>query len=370
MNKLFSLLKNKDEEEFIVKEVPIKWFYRLGIFLLALLCILLLFKIKFVWLPFLEMFFKAMLPFFIAAFITYLLHPIVEKTHEKGVPRPLAILLIYLIFFGGIGYGIYKGFPLFVIQLKELNEQLPELTEMYKGWVHEIHDRTSTLPNGVHEKIEQSIVDLEQTVNTWLLRVMEGVKSIVNSFLILIIIPFIVFYLLKDFDLVRKAVAYIVPKKWHEEGKHFLHDVNLSLGSYLRGQFFVCLIIGAIATTAFWFFNVPYALLLGIIIGITNIIPYFGPIIGAVPAAILSMTVSVKLVLIVVVIIFVLQFLEGNILSPLIVGKSLHIHPLFIILALLLGGEFGGVFGLIIAVPILAIVKISILHVRGHTLKH
>ena len=124
------------------------------------------------------------------------------------------------------------------------------------------------------------------------------------------------------------------------------------------------------ATQALWFYHVPYALLLGVIIGVTNIIPYIGPIIGAVPAAIIAATISIKLVITIVIIIFVLQFLEGNVLSPLIVGKSLHIHPLFIMLALLLGGEFGGVLGLILAVPILAVVKISILHIRSYTLKH
>ncbi|TYR82315.1 AI-2E family transporter [Priestia megaterium] len=353
-----------------MKDVSFRWFYRYGLLLLALLCIFLFFKMQFLWLPILHMVLKAMLPFFIAAFITYLLHPIIEKTHEQGLPRPLAILLIYLIFFGGIGYGLYKGFPLFVNQLRDLNEQLPEFTDTYRNWVRSIHDQTSTLPNGIHDKIEQSIDEIEETLNRWLIKIMEGLKAILNSFLILIIIPFIVFYMLKDFSLIKKAVAYITPKKWHKQGKRFLQDVNKSLGNYIRGQFFVCVIIGLVATTSLWLFHVPYALLLGIIIGVTNIIPYFGPIIGAIPAAVIAATISVKLVITVIIIIFGLQFLEGNILSPLIVGKSLHIHPLFIMLALLLGGEFGGVLGLIVAVPILVVIKISILHLRSYTLRH
>ncbi|PFQ84471.1 AI-2E family transporter [Priestia megaterium] len=353
-----------------MKDSSFKWFYRFGLLLLALLCILVFFKVQFLWLPVIYMFLKALLPFFIAAFITYLLHPLIEKTHDKGVPRPLAILLIYIIFFGGIGFGAYKSYPIFVEQVKDLNEQLPHFTNTYRHWVESIHDRTTSLPNGVHEKIEGSIDDVEATLNVWLTKVAEGLKSLITSFLILIIIPFIVFYMLKDFSSIKKATAYVTPKKWHKTGERFLSDVNESLGNYIRGQFFVCLIIGVIATAALWFFHVPYALLLGFIIGVTNIIPYFGPIIGAVPAAIIAATISIKLVITIVIIIFVLQFLEGNVLSPLIVGKSLHIHPLFIMLALLLGGEFGGVLGLILAVPILAVIKISILHIRSYTLKH
>lgn len=113
-----------------------------------------------------------------------------------------------------------------------------------------------------------------------------------------------------------------------------------------------------------------YPLLLGTIIGVTNVIPYFGPIIGAVPAVIIASALSVKMVVITIGIIIVLQFLEGNILSPLIVGKSLHMHPLLIMLALLAGGEAGGILGLIIAVPILAVFKVSMIHAKKHFSKN
>lgn len=114
------------------------------------------------------------------------------------------------------------------------------------------------------------------------------------------------------------------------------------------------------------FFDLKYPLVLGIIIGITNVIPYFGPIIGAIPAVIIASTMSVKMLIIVVIIIVVLQFLEGNILSPFIVGKSLHMHPLFIMFALLLGGEVGGIVGMVVAVPVLSILKVAIMHLHVH----
>jgi predicted PurR-regulated permease PerM len=96
------------------------------------------------------------------------------------------------------------------------------------------------------------------------------------------------------------------------------------------------------------------------------VIPYFGPIVGAIPAALIAATMSVKMVLIVVLIVFVMQFLEANILSPLIVGKSLHLHPLFIMVALLIGGEVGGIIGLIVAVPVLAVLHVTLVHARVH----
>ena len=133
--------------------------------------------------------------------------------------------------------------------------------------------------------------------------------------------------MLKDYTTIKKVVWYLTPRKWRQGGAHFLRDVDKSLGRYIRGQIFVCVLIGSLSATLFWIFNMKYPLLLGLIIGITNVIPYFGPVIGAIPAVIIASALSVKMIIITVCIVFVMQFLEGNILSPLIVGKSLAYAP-------------------------------------------
>lgn len=196
------------------------------------------------------------------------------------------------------------------------------------------------------------------------------IKIIDYLFLILIIIPFIVFYMLKDFSAIKKATAYVTPKKWHKPGERFLSDVNESLGNYIRGQFFVCLIIGVIATAALWFFHVPYALLLGFIIGVTNIIPYFGPIIGAVPAAIIATTISIKLVITIVIIIFVFAVSRRKFAVSAYRRKEPSYSSFVYHACAPFRRRVWGVLGLILAVPILAVVKISILHIRSYTLKH
>jgi predicted PurR-regulated permease PerM len=332
--------------------------------------IYLVIRMKEVWLPVVDLFVTALIPFFIAAFITYLLHPLVEYIHEKGIPRWAAILLIYFLFFGGIGYGLYKGIPLFIQQLKDLSESLPALIETYRNWTKQIHNQTSAWPMEIHTRIEAMLIQLEQIAANALTMVINGVKGLVNSAMLFLLIPFIVFYMLKDIDQLKKAVWYITPKRWREPGIAFLKDVDESLGNYIRGQLFVGLVIGSVAAFLLWIVGMDYPLLLGFIIGATNIIPYFGPFIGAIPAVILAVTVSQKMVLIVAVIIFLLQFLEGNILSPLIVGKSLHMHPLVIMFALFFGGEIAGVLGLIIAVPLLAVLKVALLHWKEHYQPH
>ncbi|MEH7332770.1 AI-2E family transporter [Neobacillus drentensis] len=347
-------------------DIRMKWYYRIGFLLLLLIAIFVFLKISFVWMPIVRMAAIIVLPFVIAGFITYLLHPIVEKLHEKGLHRGLAIILIYVLFFGGIGFALYKGIPVIIDQLKDLSESAPVFAEQYRGWINHLQSHTRAWPDGLQTKLNDGIDAFEKKMDSLLTVIVNILMNFLNSALIFMIIPFIAFYMLKDFPLIKRAVWYLTPKKWRKKGTAFLKDVDDSLGSYIRGQLLVCIIIGSISALLFWIFHLKYPLLLGLIVGATNVIPYFGPIIGAVPAVIIAATTSVKLVIITLVIVFGLQFLEGNILSPYIVGKSLHMHPLLIMVALTAGGEIGGILGLILAVPILVVLKVAILHAKNH----
>jgi predicted PurR-regulated permease PerM len=350
-------------------DIRVKWFYRIGFLLLLLISFYVLLKIRFFWMPILEVIAIILLPFFISGFITYLLHPIVEKLHEKGINRGLAILLIYFLFFGGVGYSLYKGIPAFIAQLKDLAESAPILAEQYKGWIKTLQDHTSKWPDGIQVKVNDGINAFEKRLDTFLTVMVNFLLNFLNFAIVIMVIPFIVFYMLRDFPVIKRAIWYLTPKSWRQQGIHFLRDVDESLGSYIRGQILVCIVIGGMSAIAFWIFHLKYALLLGIIIGVTDVIPYFGAIIGAFPAVIIAATVSVKLVIMTIATIVILQFLEGNILSPYIVGKTLHMHPLLIMLAITAGGEIGGIIGLLFAVPILVVLRVAIAHAKNHFIR-
>jgi predicted PurR-regulated permease PerM len=350
-------------------DIRIKWYYRLGFLLLLLVITYFFLKINIVWQPIVRIIFTVIFPFLVAALITYLLHPLVEKIHEMGLHRGIAVVIIYSLFFGGLGFALYKGIPVFVRQIRDLADNVPIFANQYRSWLESIQHQTSEWPMGIHERIEEGILAFEKRLEVLLTAVLNSMVNLLNSIFVIAIIPFIAFYMLKDITILKKAAWYITPRKWRRKGVQFLRDVNESLGSYIRGQLLVCLVIGTISSILFWFVKMNYPLLLGFIIGITNVIPYFGPVIGAIPAVIIAATISVKMVIFVLIIICTLQFLEGNILSPLIVGKSLHMHPLMIMFALLVGGEVGGIIGLIVAVPILAIIKVAIIHARNHFIK-
>lgn len=341
-------------------------FYRFGIILLTFLTLYCFLLIKPLWKPVLTTILIAMIPFLLGGFIAFLLHPLVGKLQAFGLKRAWAILVIYILFFGGTSYGIYLGYPLLIEQMKEFSEQIPHLANHYKQWVQNLEASTSRWPDGLQTQMEERITKFELWLNGFIEKSMKVLMGLANFLLILLVIPFISFYLLKDIDQVKRAAWYMTPKKWRSNAVDFMSAVNISLGSYIRGQMLVCGIIGTAAAILFWVVGIQYPILLGAIIATTNIIPYFGPLIGAVPVLIIALLSSVNKAIIAVIIVFVLQFIEGNILSPYIAGKSLQMHPLFIIAALIIGGEAAGIIGLIVAVPILAILKIAIIHSRDH----
>ncbi|HEX6923359.1 MAG TPA: AI-2E family transporter [Bacillales bacterium] len=344
----------------------VEWLVRLSIILLLFLCCYLLIKLAPLWRPVLEVIWSVLTPFFIAALFTYLLHPVVEGLHRRKVPRPLAILLIYVFFFGALGYGIIKGIPYLIEQLKMLGQQIPDFVDMYRHWIYEFYDRTSDMPETVHDRFRDFLQSVESYVSDLITGIIQVLKGLAKSIFTFLVVPVLVFYFLNDFPRIKKTTASIVPEKWHARGTRMLADIDESLGGYIRGQFFVCFVLGVIATFSFWLLGVPYYVLLGVVVGITDLIPYFGPILGTIPAALVAATVSWKMLIFVVVLIFVLQFIEGNLLSPFIVGKSLHMHPIMIIFALFLGGEVAGLIGLLLAVPAFAVARVIFLHLRGH----
>lgn len=345
-----------------MKNIKIIWIYRLAIILLLFLCLFVFWKLRPMWKPILDIMKLVLIPFLSAYFIAYLLHPLVEKLHQKGMPRTLAILLIYVLFFGGIGYGIYKGTPAAIAQMQEMNENFPEFVSMYEKWTKMIEARTANFPEFINDKLRQAFVGIEAKLQSLLNRVMGTAHRILDSLLIIVLVPFIVFYILKDYGELYDIFWKLVPAKWRSEGQKLVDDIDKSLGNYIRGQLFVCSVLAGCAALAFWAIGMKYPLLLGIVIGLTDIIPYFGPILGAIPTIVIAMTISVQMVIKAAVALAVLQFIESNILSPYIVGKSLHMHPVVIMFALLVGGEIAGLTGLLLAVPVLAVLRTILIH--------
>ncbi|WP_053219076.1 AI-2E family transporter [Virgibacillus senegalensis] len=330
--------------------------------ILAFLFLYLLWKLLPLYRSILTIFLHILTPFIIAALIAYLLHPIIEKLHHYHLPRWFAIIGIYLLFFGLSGYFLYKAFPILLHQLRDLNANLPEFMEQYRSAIYGLYERTAYLPESVHDRMDVLFYRVEEFIGNLLSGLVEQAAKFMDIILLAAVIPVLVFYMLKDFDLIRKVFSRLTPERFRDDGRKLCMEIDKSLGNYIRGQLLVCLFVSLTTYGFLWLIDMRYPLLLALIMGITNIIPYFGPILGAIPAVVIAFTISYKMMIYVVIAVFVVQIIEGNLLSPFIVGKSINIHPILIIFALLAGGEIGGIIGMILAVPLLTILKVILFH--------
>ncbi|UTR09287.1 AI-2E family transporter [Evansella sp. LMS18] len=338
---------------------------KLATFLLAGLAVLLFIHIFTLLQPLLIIAGRIFLPFLIAGLITYLLHPVVEFLENQRIPRALSILIIYSLFLAGFVWILLRGTPYILKEGQELLDQLPYMSETYRSFVNTIHEQTETLPSAFQERADSWV----ENVEIWIAESLEHMggllKQLFDWLLLLIVIPFLVFYLLKDIKLLKKISWYLTPDKYRHEGAQMIKEIDHSLGNYIRGQLIVCAVVGILAYIGFLLINMPYAVLLAVFIGFTNIIPYFGPIIGTVPVLFIALTESVELVALALAVTVAVQLVESNLLAPVIVGKTLHMHPVLIIFALVAGGELAGIAGLILSVPLLTVIKVILLHVRG-----
>lgn len=348
------------------KEKEFLWLIRLCNIVLVLLAIFIVMKLAPFWLPILHIAIRMLVPLLIAVLITYLLHPIIEGFHGIGVPRPYAVLTIYFLFFGGITAIIILASPYIMEQVRAMIEQLPVWVNEINDWTNWFNHTITQLPAGLQSRLEEWLIHIENFAEDGAEKIGQFILGLLNSLIYFVIIPFFVFYFLKDYKLMEKVVWYLTPRQWRKKGSYLLKDIDKSLGNFIRGQILVSLSAGILTMIGLWIIDVPYPIILGIFVGITDIIPFFGPFIGMLPALLVALFQSGKLFFLTLLVIFIVQQIEGNILSPIIVGKTLRLHPALIMFALIAGIEIGGVAGLILAVPLLSIAKVVVLHIRAN----
>jgi predicted PurR-regulated permease PerM len=308
-------------------------------------------------------------PFVIAMIISYVLNPVVSMLNKRRVPRTIAVLLIYTVFLASLTVILMNLIPIFMKQLDELNEHMPEFTVKAQNLVNTVKDN-QLLPDTVEKGINTALHKFENGISKMISNYIHGIGNTINMLFIAFIIPFMAFYILKDFQLIEKSVLTFVPPKHRERIVSLLVDIDTTLGSYIRGQFIVCIIVGVLAYVGYWIIGMQYVLLLASVVAVFNVIPYLGQYLGAAPALIMASSISGKMVLYVAIVNILVQMLEGNFISPQVVGKTLHMHPLFVIFALLVGGELGGIIGLILAVPFFAVLKVIYQHVTAYYNHH
>lgn len=315
---------------------------------------------------------NVVLPIILATIVYYLLRPVLRLLEKMKIPRIWGILILFVAVVGLLTLLVFLIFPFLKTQSIRFVENFPEdfrmlvnnITVWLQGSI--FSDYYSTVEEDFNEMIQELPAQIGVFFQDTFTRIASGVTSVIGaitSFILAIVtVPFIVFYLLKDGEKLPQYVLRLLPPRMREETADVFLGIDKQISSYIQGQLLVSAAIGFMVFIGFSIIQMPYALLLGAIAMVTSVVPYLGPIIAITPAVIIALVMSPWMLLKLAAVWTVVQLVEGKFISPQIMGRTLHIHPITIIFVLITSGALFGVAGVILGIPGYAIVKVIATH--------
>lgn len=300
-------------------------------------------------------------PFFIGIVIAWLLDPFVTWLSKKKVNRTIGSSFVFLIFIAVLYLFFRLLVPMLYTQINEFVGILPSLFNKFGVFMSNAFDRLavggidlSTIESSIYEGVEKFAVNLTTELPTTILNFTTGLVSSVGTFLLGLVVGF---YLLIDFDGVKHVLDFF-PKKWHYSIKKVCNELNTTFKAFVQGTLLIALAVSVLSWILFKIVGLPSPMLFGVIAGITNIIPYIGPWIGGAIAGIVGFTVSPLVGVLTIVVALLVQQVDNIVLHPVIMSKTVHLHPVTIMITLLIFGYFWGIIGMILSTPIVAGLKI------------
>lgn len=339
--------------------------FTVGVAFLAALTVLILTQIDFIFTPIVVIASNVLMPLIIAILLYYLLDPLVSLLSKK-MNRIWAVAIVFILIFFIIGLLTAFLIPLLEDQVTNLIETMPVFIENVLSEAQTIsqnlpaNDFFSQLIEQAQSVADSLFNNFGDILSTGLTNVSGLVSSVTNVFFTLAVSPIILFFLLKDEEKIVRGLLYLMPPKWRQGLIHIGTEVNIQVGAYIKGQFTIAVINGVMMYIGFLLIGLNYAGVLGVFGGFMSIIPYIGPTVTFIPALIIAMFDSFTQVLLLIVVWLVIQFVEGNLIEPNIMGKQLQVHPVTIIITLLVMGDLFGLFGLVFGIPMYAILKVIV----------
>lgn len=332
--------------------------YAVGI-LLVLLIIFLLSQTTSVWKPIVDFISILSAPVVISFLFYYLLRPLIRVLERFYIPRFIGILLVYFVF------GVLL-FLFFAYLVPLLVEQVAALVNISVEKFEEVRESSQSFLSrffgiNIDYEIQKRLLPLAQRVTETLSKnLLDFLGYITRIATILAVIPFIVFYLLKDDQDFSTAFLRYVPEDFDREVRKILRNMDETLSDYINGLVLVSLSVGTLLFIGYLIIGLNYALILSLIALVLTSIPYLGPFLAITPALLVALSGGFWMIAKVILTFVVVQQLESNLITPQVIGQRLHIHPLTLILLLLAAGSLYGLVGLILATPLYALLKVLI----------
>ncbi|GGF98787.1 AI-2E family transporter [Paenibacillus aceti] len=332
---------------------------------LVLVIVYLCSKVDFIFTPIRSLTKVILIPLLLSGFFYYMLRPLVDYMERHKIKRMISILLIYLVMAILITGFIIGVWPSLSAQITNLLLSAPDYLNKFSHQLMELEE------NGVLADLLPEDFSLLSNMSEYLNRgfsllsnYVSGLFSFFSNFaIILFTTPLLLFYMLKEGNKFSRGIARFFPRRYHQDVKEVTTEIDSALSGYIISRVLVNVALGVLMYIGFLFLGLPYALLLTVIAVILNFIPFFGAILSSIPIVIIGWIESPSMAIWSLVIILVAQQIQDNLISPLIFGKKLDIHPITTIILVLAGGDLFGIIGMLIIIPVYMFFKIIIIKI-------
>ena len=276
--------------------------------------------------------------------------PWVDWLQKNRIPRTLGILLIYLVVILILGGAVYLIIPPIVIEVNQLAKDFPAYWEKISNSISSFQSYSES--QGWNKNIQESLDTLGQNISEAAGGVFMTVFSFFGGIVSFFIILVITFYMTVEEQAMKRVMRSFMPAKYQPYFTQLMNRMQEKIGRWLRGQLLLSLAIFIISFIGLSILHIKYALVLALFAGVTELIPYLGPFIGAVPAVFIAFTQSPMMALLVIVLYVLIQFVENNMLVPKVMQRAVGLNPVITIVVILVGAKIAGVLGIILAVPV------------------
>jgi len=339
-----------------------RWFQSLITLILIFLLILLISLTDFIFSPLLQYVGAVAIPLIGAAILYYLTKPVMHLFERIKIPRVIAILLVFLLLIL-IGFLIVTYIaPIAQKQFSNLIDNVPTMVQGVQDLISYWQANQTVIPEEVNQAIDKFTQNLQSYLENIMSYLFGFISQLISFIASIILIPFFLFFMLKDGEKLVPQITKIFNKKKSKNISSLLHKIDVALTAFIQGQLIVSFCVGILLFIGYLIIGLKYSLTLALFAMLMNVIPFLGPFIAVIPALIVGAFQSPMMIVWVAIITLIAQQFESNFISPNVMGRVLDLHPLTVITVILAAGSIAGFIGILFAVPFYAVIKTIIVH--------
>jgi len=313
--------------------------------------------IYFVWPTLAGMF----MPFLIAIILAYLLNPLVGFFERKGFNRIVSVIVVFLLVLAIVVGTLLSFVPTLITSITGMISNIPDFISQIQQYNSDISNYITKISNSDIAKyinIQDALGNVVQGFGTALQQISNALIQNSGQLMNIIIVPLVTIFLLVDKEFFIKGVMYLVPLQFRNSILKMCCDIDLVIGGFVKGQGLISLLVGIVTGICAFALNVPYASIIGVVAGVTTMVPYFGPVVGTIVIMLMVLFTEPSMIIPMLIAIGAVQVVCGNLLAPAIMSGNVGLHPVFIMFSIFFFGAMFGGLGMIMAVPIAGTIKV------------